>query len=281
MKATVANPATRVLCMRIVPLVAAPVYLTDYPVDLTAGGHLYLSTSGYEFTGYSTTAGFAPASLDLSGIAQVTGISLEAVASGVFDGARFYIFATSWATPVEDEEELLSGVFGDTELQDDRYRISGTSLVDVLNQTVGLVYQASCPKVFCGTEFAGCGVSLAANTVTGSLTGVTSTTVFRDSARAEAADTFAYGTIRFTSGANTGLKAREIKSYLANGTIELFEPFYYAVAIGDAYSMVRGCRKRMEDCQTRWNGTATYSNVANFGGFPYVPVGSAYGKLPS
>lgn len=280
MKAAVTDHATRVLCMRIAPLVAAPVYLTDHPIDLLVDGHLYLSTSGYEFTGYSSTSGFSPASLDLSGIAQITGISKDQVASGLFDGARVYVFATSWAAPVEDEEEVLSGVFGETEGLDDRYVIYGTSLVDVLNQSVGQVYQALCPKVFCGTEYAGCGVPLAANTVTGEVTSVTSTVLFRDSNRTEAVDVFAYGAIRFTDGPNAELRAREVKSYLANGTIELFEPFQYPITAGDAYSMVRGCRKRPEDCKLRWNGTATYSNIANFGGFPWVPVGSEYAKLP-
>lgn len=280
MKPSVATPQTRVLCMRIVPVTGSTVYLTDYPINLVVGGNTYLSTSGYEFTGYSSTSGFSPASLDLSGIAQITGISKDQVASGVFDGARVYVFATSWAAPVEDEEEVLSGVFGETEVLDDRYVIYGTSLVDVLNQSVGQVYQPLCPKVFCGTEYAGCGVPLAANTVTGEVTSVTSTVLFRDSNRTEAVDVFAYGAIRFTDGPNAELRAREVKSYLANGTIELFEPFQYPITAGDAYSMVRGCRKRMEDCKLRWNGTATYSNIANFGGFPWVPVGSEYAKLP-
>lgn len=281
MKPVLATPQTRVLCMRIVPITGSQVRLTDYPVNLLIGGNTYLSTSGYEFTGYSSTAGFSPVSMDLSGIAQVTGISIAQVASGLFDGARVYIFSTSWLAPVEDEEEVMSGVFGATELLDDRYVIYGTSLIDVLNQSVGLIYQPSCPKVFCGTEFAGCGVSLAANTVTGFVTSVTDDVVFRDLNRTEAADIFAYGEIRFTDGPNAGLKAREIKSYLANGTIELFEPFYYQVTAGDAYSMVRGCRKRPEDCKDRWNGTANYSNIVNFGGFPYIPVASTYAKLPS
>jgi hypothetical protein len=63
------------------------------------------------------------------------------------------------------------------------------------------------------------------------------------------------------------------------GIIELHEGLYYHPAIGDAYSMVRGCRKRLSDCQARWNGTATYNNVANFGGFPHVPTVTQYGQI--
>ena len=51
--------------MRIVPVSGSPIYLTDHPRDLVMSGHTYLSTAGYEFTGYSSTAGFSPSAIDL------------------------------------------------------------------------------------------------------------------------------------------------------------------------------------------------------------------------
>ena len=271
MKSAVADYRTRVLCLRIVPVTGSPIYLTDHPRDLVMSGHTYLSTAGYEFTGYAATAGFAPASIDIEGIAGASGVTRAAVGSGLFDGARCYVFATSWAAPVEDQEPVVAGIFGSATLRDHRFEIGGVSLVDVLNQSVGKTYGAQCPKVFGGTEYAGCGVSLAANTVTGTLTSVSSASVFTDSARAEPADTFGAGTIQFTSGPNAGLKALEIKSFAA-GVITTFEPFYYLPVAGDSYSMVRGCRKRLSDCQS-------YSNVTNFGGYPFIPTGSTYSQV--
>ena len=67
--------------------------------------------------------------------------------------------------------------------------------------------------------------------------------------------------------------ALEIRDYAADGTITLFEPAYYTPVVGNTFTMVPGCRKRLEDCRDKWN------NVVNFGGFPYVPVGSQYGKV--
>ena len=271
MKSTVADHRYRVLCLRIVPTAGSPIYLTDHPRDLAMIGHTYLSTAGYEFTGYAATSGFSPASIDIEGIAGASGVTRAAVGSGLFDGARCYVFATSWAAPVEDQEPVVAGIFGSATLLDHRFQIGGVSLVDVLNQSVGQTYGAQCPKAFGGTEYAGCGVSLAANTVTGTLTSVTSASVFTDSARSEPADTFGAGTIQFISGPNAGLKALEIKSFAA-GVITTFEPFYYLPVVGDAYTMVRGCRKRLSDCQA-------YSNVVNFGGFPYIPTGSTYSQV--
>lgn len=278
MKSTVADYRTRVLCLRIVPTAGSPIYLTDHPRDLVMSGHTYLSTAGYEFTGYSATSGFSPSSIDIEGIAGASGVTRAAVGSGLFDGARCYVFATSWAAPVEDEEPITAGIFGKSTLLDDRFQIGGVSLVDALNQSVGQTYGAQCPKTFCGQEYGGCMANLAANTVTGTLTSVSSASVFTDSARAEADDTFGAGTIQFTTGPNAGLKPLEIKSFAA-GVITTFEPFYYLPVVGNSYSMVRGCRKRLSDCQARWNGTSTYSNVLNFGGFSWIPTDATYATV--
>ena len=75
MKSVVADYRYRVLCLRIVPVAGSSIYLTDHPQDLVIGGHTYLSTAGYQFTGYAGTAGFSPASIDVEGIAGASGLS--------------------------------------------------------------------------------------------------------------------------------------------------------------------------------------------------------------
>lgn len=275
MKSVVADYRYRVLCMRIVPVTGSPIYLTDHAYDLVINGHTYISTSGYQFTGYSSTSDFSPASIDIEGIAGVAGISRATISSGLFDGARCYVFATDWTSPTEDEEAITAGLFGKAVMMDDRYQIGGVSLVDALNQTIGDTYGAACPKKFCGQEYGGCMASLAANTVTGTLTSVSSASSFADSGRGEAADVFGAGTIQFTSGLNAGLKPIEIKIHLSGGQFTTYEPFYYMPAIGDTYTAVRGCRKRLVDCQNRVGG----SNIVNFGGFPWIPAGSTYAHI--
>lgn len=273
MKAAVADYHYRVLCLRIVPVTGATIRITHHPRSLTmSNGEVYLTGAGYDFTGYSATASLAPAMVDLSGIAGMAGIDADALASGVFDGARCYLFATTWETPVEDEEPIVASILGKTTLLDERYTIEEMALIDALNQSVGKTYTAACQKTFGGQEYAGCMVDLSLITVTGTLTAVTSSSIFRDAARTEDADWFAAGTVQFTSGANAGLKATEVKIYSANGTIETWEPFYYPPVIGDAYTLIPGCRKRLADCRDKW------SNVINFGGFSFVPTGSQYSQ---
>jgi uncharacterized phage protein (TIGR02218 family) len=273
MKTQTANYQTRTLCLRIVPVVGAIVRITHYPRDLKMGnGAVYLTSAGYEFTGYTAASGTSPAMIDLQGIAGIAGISKAAIASGVFDGARCYLFATNWDNPVEDYEPIVCSILGKTTLEDDKYKIQEMALIDALNQSVGRSYTVTCQKKFGGQEYAGCKINLAPITVTGTITAVTSSSQFADAARTEVNDYFGLGTIQFTSGQNAGLKPQEIKSFSA-GTIVTFEPFYYAPAVGDTYTMIPGCRKRLADCSSKWN------NVVNHGGFANIPAGSAYAQV--
>ena len=73
MKPVVSDYRYRVLCVRIVPIVGSPIYLTDHPRDIIMSGHTYLSTAGYQFTGVSATDGFSPSAIDLEGIAVSSG----------------------------------------------------------------------------------------------------------------------------------------------------------------------------------------------------------------
>lgn len=267
MKPAIATWSRIVHCIRIVPVSGTTIYLTEYPYDLPmSSGQVYVSDSGYEFSGLNVGTNFAPSSIDLSGFVNTAGVTKADLADGVYDNARINAFVTDWSAPVEDEEPIGLALFGKTHLVDNQYRAELMMLVDALNQSVGDSYSASCQKKFGGQETSGCTVDLGPITVVGTITAVTDRYNFQDSGRAEALDYFGEGTITFTSGANNGLKAQEIKTYLANGSIEIFEAMPYDVEIGDTYSLVPGCKKRLEDCRDKWN------NILNFGGFSWIPT---------
>jgi uncharacterized phage protein (TIGR02218 family) len=270
MKTTVADSHYKIHCVRIVPVSGAIIYLTDYVHDLTMSSHVYLSDSGYQFTGLASESSFSPGTIDLSGIADIAGVGYNQIVSGVFDNARVYCFATTWLNPVEDEEPLGLAFMGKITLRDSRYTAELMMLIDALNQSTGRTYGTQCPKKFGGQEYAGCKLDLTTIDVTGTISNITDNSVFRDSSRTEVDDWFGEGTIQFTSGLNAGLKPMEIKTYLLNGTITTHEPFHYTVAIGDAYIMIPGCRKRQVDCRDKW------ANIVNFGGFSFIPTGSTY-----
>lgn len=271
MKTTVAPYATRALCLRIVCTGGTTIRLTRYPVDLTmSNGQVYQTGSGFDFTSYGAESSFAASVVDLEGFVGYAGITRDMIASGIFDGARAHLFACNFLAPVDDEEPIISSLLGKTMLEDDRYKIEEMALIDLLGQAAGDTFSPGCKKTFGGLEFGGCKVDLAAITVVGAVTGITSATVFRDSSRSEAADWFGAGQIEFTSGPNAGLAPIKIKDYAADGTITLYDAPYYALEVGVTYALVPGCRKRLEDCRDKWN------NVLRFGGDPWVPTGATY-----
>lgn len=269
MKTQVADSHYRTYCLKIQPKIGAPIMLTQFPKDLTmSNGAVYTTAAGYQFTGLQSTSSMSATVVDLEGIAGIAGITRAAVASGIFDGARCDLFATDWRTPVEDYEPLTRSVLGKVTLIDDRYKVEEMSIIDLLGQSVGVSVMPSCRHTF---NDAKCRKGATANT--GAVTSVTSVYVFTDSSRAEAADWFGNGWVKFTTGQNAGLPAKEIKSFAAGGVIEIHEAFYYPVAIGDAMEIMVGCRKTIEMCNDK------HANVDNFGGFPNVPTNTTYTQI--
>jgi len=272
MKTTTADYQYRIHCIRIVPNIGTPVYITDHPRSILISGNLYSSDYGYEFTGQDESTAMNAGVIDLSGIIGLSGITYAKIASGVFDNARVYVFATTWTNPIEDEEELGIAIFGRTELRDQRHQVEMMMLIDALGQTVGINFTPGCQKKYGGTEFAGC--KSTPTVVTGTITHVTNNYTFRDSNRTQAFDFFGEGFIGITSGSNATTEPLEIKSYAADGSIVLHSAFHYPVTVGSTYSMTSGCRRNLAACIGK-------NNVVNFGGFSFVPTEAIYSQTGS
>lgn len=271
MKSTVAPYETTAWCVRIECVGGLVIRLTTYPFNLTmSNATVYETDSGYEQTAYSGNVSMAPGAIDITGIVGAGGVTRDQIASGIMDDARVFIFKTSYLSPVEDYEPVVAGFFGKTTIEDDRYTVEGMSLLDALNQNVGKVYTPTCSRTFGDT---GCGKSLAALTFTGAVVDQIGTTSFRDTSRTEAADYFGAGKIKFTSGANSGLPALDIKDFAAGGLITIYDRFYSPLVAGDTYQITAGCRRRLADCRDKW------SNVVNFFGFPNMPTTSVYSQV--
>jgi uncharacterized phage protein (TIGR02218 family) len=248
--------------------------MTTHPFNLImSNATVYETDSGYEGTAYQSGTSSAPAAIDVEGFVGAFGITRAQILSGLFEGARVYIFKCDYINPVEDHEEITVGLFGKVTLIDDRLKLEGMSLDDALNQTVGITVTPACRHTLGDS---GCGLTI--TPATGTVTHITSNAIFRDSSRAEAADWFAYGTLEFTSGDNAGLPPLDVKRYEADGTIELFESFYYPVTVGDTFDITVGCRKTLETCRDKFNNVVNPTS-GGFGGFPSVPNSSEYAEI--
>lgn len=108
-------------------------------------------------------------------------------------------------------------------------------------------------------------VAMQAQTLTGTVTGVTSKRVFADTGRSEATGFFLGGLLTWLTGNNAGL-SMEVKQFTSGAdTFELIFPMRNTIQVGDTYSVYRGCDKSWATCKN------TFDNIFNFRGEPFVP----------
>lgn len=77
------------------------------------------------------------------------------------------------------------------------------------------------------------------------------------------ANIYAYGRLRWISGANSGLESAVLSSSAMRLTLR--EPPPFPAAAGDLVEIGEGCDKRLETCSAR------FENAVNFRGEPHLP----------
>jgi uncharacterized phage protein (TIGR02218 family) len=241
----------------------AAVYgFTSHQRDVTVSSVLYKAGPGLDVQSLASSAGMSVDNTELTILPDDTIFTRTDILAGRWDGAAFELFLFNWRTPADGRDVLMAGTLGQVKPQRGAYVVELRGLQQYLQQPVGAVSTKTC-RARLGD--AACGINLASYTVTGTLTGVTSQTVFTDTARTEADHYFAEGTLTWTSGNNDGLSAR-VRLYAAE-TFTLAVPALGVVQVGDTYSVHAGCRKRLaEDC------LAKFDNVLNFQGEPHRPT---------
>ena len=257
-----ATPTTsRAWCWKITRLDAQVFGFTSVDVDLTIGGVLYAAATGFTPTAIESRQDMSVTNLEVAGVLNAAVITEADLLAGVWDGAAVEIFEVNWRDLTQGVMSLATGTLGNVSAGRSTFTAELRGLLQVLQQPVGEVFSPACAATLGDTR---CKVVLGPFTATGSVTAVSSARAFTDSTRAEAADYFGAGLITWTSGANTGLKM-EIDTFSA-GAFTLTLPMPRTVAVGDTYSAVAGCRKRViDDCKTK------FSNIVNFRGHPYLP----------
>lgn len=237
----------------------------DRDCDDLGDGILYRADLGLDVSSLVSSAGFAVDNAEVTILADGEVFTRADILAGRWDGARWWLYRYNWATPSQGAETYKRGSFGVVQPRPGCYVAEMRGLRQKLQQPIGNVTQPTCRNRLGDAK---CGINLTGSpgfTVTGTLTSVTSQQVVRDSARTEAADWFAEGELTLTSGASAGLTVK-VKSYAADGTVTLALPLILGAEVGDAYSMIAGCRRRLaEDC------VAKFSNAINFNGEPHVP----------
>lgn len=223
---------------------------------------------GLQVKNVDISAGLAVANLQLTLLDDTSLITRADALSGKWRNATFQMFEYNWASISSGVNPLLAGTLGELTLGNGQITVELRGLQQALQQTVGNVSSKTC-RARLGDSL--CTKPLGPLTVTGTLTAITNNQVLVDSGRGEASDWFAEGVLTFTSGPCSGL-SQKVKTY-ASGTFTLSLPMIIQPAIGNTYSVIAGCRKRMpEDCIIK------FANVLNFQGEYHLPGTDALTK---
>lgn len=240
---------------------------TDCDVGLVANGHTFPSDNpSMSRTKVTTNIGVEVDSIDITimpyDAQTIFGMSWQAAARlGYFDGAQVLVeTAYIQSGAVVGTLHVFQGQISD--VVPERTMITATvkSPLELLAQNFPRnVYQSICLHT---VYDAGCGVTKASFTTTGTV-GSGSTQTLVKTAAPSPTDFYDQGVITFTSGANNGLR-RTVKAYGGTG-YGLILPLPVAPASGDTFSIFAGCDKTLATCRSK------FSNPSNFRGFPWIP----------
>jgi uncharacterized phage protein (TIGR02218 family) len=231
----------------------------------------------------TTKIGVEPTELDidvLAGAADLVGTLAfaEAVRVGLFDGATVELdrfFAPGGAVPLDTSLGAIVWFYGRVAESDagrSKIAIKVKSLMNLLaiQQMPRRLYQASCGHVFgdqmCGYDRAAGRNALGVATGIGAatVTAAAGTTQGLIDCTASVPASYNEGTVTGATGANAGYR-RTIANLGSGAQIGLFKPFLYPIAPGDTFTLLPGCDHTTATC------SATFQNLARFGGFPYIP----------
>lgn len=236
----------------------------SFPVD----GITYHAASGITPSSIKSGSDLSVDNLEILGVLESDLITEQDVMAGLWNNAVFEVFECNYLDPSMGINPIRTGTTGEIKLGRQQYQAEGRGMMQKLQQPIGL---ASLPTCGAGLGDGRCQVDLVPYTVTGTLTGVTSSRQFTDSSRTEEQHWFAGGELLWLTGANVGL-SMEVKTFNA-GTFTLYLPMPYEVQVGDEYSVYAGCDKRDVTCINK------FGNIINFRGQPHKPGPDQAGKI--
>lgn len=239
---------------------------TDHDRDLEFGGQVYLAGSGMDASALESSTGLSVDNGQAVGALSAVGLQDADILAGKFDRAEVVQWLVNW-DEVAVREMVFRGTLGEIRRGATAFEVELRSLAEGLNTPLGRGYVPSCDATLGDAR---CGVDLAVAGRVATVTvqsAITARRVLVDAVPAADSGWFAYGEMRWLSGANTGVTS--IVKVDAAGPdardLELWEELRAPVQAGDTAALVVGCDKRHATCGTK------FTNLLNFRGFPTLP----------
>lgn len=265
-----------------------------FTLTLANGAQFFWTSAGYSITNGGTTwVALGPlisrSRISVKGTAEIpemdvkiaaadtttiNGTSIKlAVHDGIFDGAHLECDRVFMRSPGDTSLGLLVMFKG--RASQSQITASGVALTCkgdtvLMNQQVPRhLYQTTCLHTFCDT---GCTL-LAANYTTTNTVGSSpspSTSFIPWGSSPANPALYTLGSITFTSGVCNG-QTRDIANPTSSG-MNLVYPLYGTPSPGDTFTVLMGCTRTLNACQTRTtNIGGSVNNQQNFRGEPWVP----------
>ncbi len=239
---------------------------TDHDRDLEFGGQVYLAGSGMDASALESSTGLSVDNGQAVGALSAVGLQDADVLAGKFDRAEVVQWLVNW-DDVAVREMVFRGTLGEIRRGATAFEVELRSLAEGLNTPLGRGYVPSCDATL-GDARCGVDLAVAGRVATVSVQSVINARrVLVDAVPAADSGWFAFGQMRWLSGANAGVTSM-VKVDAAGGDardIDLWEELRAPVQAGDTAELVVGCDKCHATCATK------FTNLLNFRGFPTIP----------
>jgi uncharacterized phage protein (TIGR02218 family) len=236
---------------------------TDHTVGITYGGVVYESEAGYMPSAISYTIDTDVSDLDITGLLDSGFITQVDIELGKYDYAEIIVYLINYMDTSMGHILLKKGWLGAIEINNDKYTVELLSLMEALHSSeICNLYSPSCRAILGDTK---CGINLSSYTTSGTVSSVSSSTIFNTNITTKPNDYYNNGLITWISGDNIG-ETMEVKDYTqSSGIVTIFLPMPYTVVSGDTFTIHPGCDKSLSTC------SGIFSNVINFRGEPFLP----------
>lgn len=243
---------------------------TDLDQSITVEGVTYVPAPGLQKVKMSVTSNAEVSNQELS-TAWVDAPESDLI-GGKFDSAAIEVAWASWKHPEYGGFPVFIGKLGEITWNDSGFRADIFSAMKDLEKTFGTTFTGNCRHTLYSQGAPGligyCGINASSHVQSGSVSAVIKNRWKFQISITQPDNYFAYGSLQFTSGANSGL-IYQVKKQEGN-QIELMLPTSFLVAPGDTFTIHAGCDKTLATCKAKFN------NVANFGGFPHIQSGVSF-----
>jgi len=238
---------------------------TDHDEDLMVNGTLCQASSGLNAVSMERSSGLAADNTEAIGALSSASIEERDITKGLYDTADIQVWSVNWRVP-GSETLRFRGHIGQITRVDGEFRAEIRGLSDVLNQTTGRVYQASCDAVLgdgqCKVDLSGSDYRFESVIVE-----------LSDAGEISISDPHGYPERWFERGSlvlseQSGAVHYRIKrDQVLDGerVLTLWNGGTGIFAIGDRVRVTAGCDKSTTHCRDK------FGNLLNYRGFPHIP----------